>query len=534
VVQQQSPSINEGSRGQRSNGLPWLGWAILALTAVMAATWSAHKLLEQDEIFSLQTDRVSSLAEVLRIQRFYPISLEPPPYHILAHAAMTVFGPTAFALRLPAFLGYLLMQFCLFFFVRNLVGAGETARRAGLLAMAVPALTWTLYYAAEGRPYGLLLGSYAAAALCWQIASRRKESGESRTLPLVGLALSLALTLNVHFYGVLLLIAICGAEILRTVARRKLDGGMLAAIAVGMASLTATLPYVKASGEFKKHYYAGPVSAHMLTQPYRQMLVNYTTYPKPVQAAMILMLLVAAVLVVWGCVNVIRRREIAATRTEGVLVLLLVLMPVFAFVLGKFVTHALEVRHSIGAIVGISTLIAIALVPALRRERVFPTVMAIVLVGIVVVNGMRARASAADDRKTMASLTIGPELKSSVDRGPDRNIYFQNLGEWETASLYEPDANLRSRLVLVYSRKEEMQHEFHDTMYLTAVHTQRFSAQPIVSYDELRKLPGEHVFAIYPTSGWDWAGTAFAQEAAQVDVLGKAFGGDVVKVRFKQ
>jgi hypothetical protein len=209
-------------------------------------------------------------------------------------------------------------------------------------------------------------------------------------------------------------------------------------------------------------------------------------------------------------------------------------MPVFAFVLGKFVTHALEVRHSIGAIVGISTLIAIALVPALRRQRVFSTVMAIVLVAIVVVNGLRVRASAAEDRKTLAALTISPEIKAAVDQGPDRNIYFQNLGEWETASLYEPDADLRSRLVLVYSRQEEMEHEFHDTMYLTAVHTMRFSPQPIVSYDELRKLPGPHVFAIYPTSGWDWAGTAFAQEAAQVDVLGKAFGGDVVKVRFKQ
>jgi hypothetical protein len=524
----------EEPASHRANGLPLLGWVILALTAILSAIWSAHKLLEQDEIFSLQTDRVSSLAEVLRIQRLYPISLEPPPYHVLAHAAMTVLGPTAFALRLPAFLGYLLMQFCLFFFVRNLIGTGEPARRAGLVAMAIPALTWTLYYSAEGRPYGLLLGSYASAALCWQIAGRRKESDGSRTWPLVGLALALALTLNVHFYGILLLIAICGAELLRTVTKRTIDVGMLAAIAAGMASLAATVPYVKASGEFKRHYYAGPVSAHMLTQPYRQMLINYTTFPKPVQTALVLVLLVAALAVVWGCVRVARARELAASPAEGALVLLLVLMPVFAFVLGKAVTHALEVRHSIVAIVGISALIAIALVPALRRQQVFSTLMTVLLVGIVVVNGLRIRASAADDKKTLAELTISPGLKAALDQLPDRNIYFQDLGKWEVASLYEPDAGLRSRLVLVYSRQEEMQHEFHDTMYLTAVHTQRFSSQPILSYDELRRLPGDHVFASYPASGWDWAETAFAQEAAQVDLLGKGFGGDVVKVRFKQ
>jgi hypothetical protein len=528
------PTGYEETASHRANGLPWLGWVILTLTAILSAIWSAHKFLEQDEIFSLQTDRVSSLAEVVRIQRLYPISLEPPLYHVLSHAAMTVFGPMAFALRLPALLGYLLMQFCLYFFVRNLVGTGETARRAGLIAMAIPALTWTLYYSAEGRPYGLLLGSYAAAALCWQIAARRKDRGEPRTWPLVGLALALALTLNVHFYGILLLIAICGAELLRTAARRKLDGGMLAAIAAGMASLAATIPYVKASGEFKKHYYAGPVSVHMLTQPYRQMLINYTNFPKTVQTFLVLVLLMATLAVIWGSFRVARSRELAASPPEGALVLLLVLMPVFAFVLGKAVTHALEVRHSIGAIVGIVALIAVALVPALRRQSVFFTLIAVLLVGIVVVNGLRIRASAADDKRILAELTITPALKTTVNQVSDRNIYFQDLGRWEVASLYEPDAVLRSRFVLVYSRQEEMEHEFHDTMYLTAVHTQRFSPQPILSYDELRRLPGDHVFASYPASGWDWAETAFAQEAAQVDLLGKGFGGDVVKVRFKQ
>ena len=49
-----------------------LGWAILLLTAVMSVTWSLHRLLWQDEIFSLQTDRVATLGEVLRIQRVIP------------------------------------------------------------------------------------------------------------------------------------------------------------------------------------------------------------------------------------------------------------------------------------------------------------------------------------------------------------------------------------------------------------------------------------------------------------------------------
>ena len=532
MAEQQGPP-KDNSPSTSVPGLPWPGWIVLLVSAVMSTTWSAHKLLEQDEIFSLQTDRVSSLAEVLRIQESYPISLEPPPYHVLAHAAIKVLGPTAFALRLPALAGYLLMQFCLYFFVRNMVGEGTLARRAGMVAMALPALTWTFYYSAEGRPYGVLLGSYAAAALCWQIAARRAETGYSRLWPLVGLAAALALAITVHFYGVLLLIAIGGAELFRSTLQRRVDKGTLSAIAVGMASLVTTLPYVRASGEFKKHYYAGAVSAHMLTQPYRQMLIDYTTYPTAIRAMLLLMLGLATLAVCRGCIRVYKRREIAASSSEWVLVLLLVFMPWFAFALGKAITHALEVRHSIGAIVGISALVAIAVTPSLRSERAFATVITVMVVGIMAVNFMHTRASASRDRQSIAELTLDPKLTAQVDALGDQNIYFQDLGRWETASHYEPDAELRKRLVLVYSRREEMEREQHDTMYLTASHTKRFSSQPIVSYDELRQSPGYHVFVAYPLSGWDWAPAAFAQEAEQVDVLGSGFGGNLVKVRFK-
>lgn len=515
--------------GSEATRLPPLGWVILVLTAVMSVTWSLHKLLWQDEIFSFQTDRVATLGEVLRIQQSYPISLEPPPYHVLSHAAMAVFGPTAFALRLPALAGYLLMQFCLYFFVRNLAGW-----RAGLVAMAFPALTLTMYYSAEGRPYGVLLGSYAMVALCWQVASRRSEvQGASRVWPLVGLALGLALTLNVHFYGVLLLVPLCGAELVRTVVRRKVDGGMLAAVGAGMASLVATIPYIKASGEYKQHYYAAEISVHMLTQPYRQMMLDYTAYPKAVQTGIAAVIFLVGVAVVWGCVRAVRRKVVVVPVAEWAMVLLLVLIPAFAFVLGRLVTHALEVRHSIGAIVGISALLAIAMTSALRRKNVFYGVMAAMLVGIVVVNGVRVEQTMTADRQMLATLMLTPGLKADVDAAADRNIYFQDLGKWELASLYEPDPELRSRLVLVYSLNEEMGWENHDTMYLAAVNTKKFSDQPIMSYDDLRKISGEHIFATYH-SGWSWTDGAFALEAARVEPMGPAFGGDLVKVQFQQ
>src|ERR1039458_2211993 len=119
------------------------------LTAAMALAWSHAKLMSQDEMYAFQTYSVPTVAQLVQVQRTWPISLDPLLYPLLAHAGMRALGAGAFALRLPALLGFLLMQICLFFFVRKLAG-----ERAGMVAAAFPALTATLFYAVEGRPYG--------------------------------------------------------------------------------------------------------------------------------------------------------------------------------------------------------------------------------------------------------------------------------------------------------------------------------------------------------------------------------------------
>ena len=102
---------------------------MLGFTLAVSLLWSRAKLFSQDEMYEFQTDSVSSLRELIHVQRTWPISLDPPLYHALSHGAMQVFGATAFAQRLPALLGFLLMQICLFFLVRRLAG-----ERAGAVA----------------------------------------------------------------------------------------------------------------------------------------------------------------------------------------------------------------------------------------------------------------------------------------------------------------------------------------------------------------------------------------------------------------
>jgi hypothetical protein len=223
-----------------------LAVVFVLLTAALGLAWSHSKLMSQDEMYAFQTYSVPTVGKLVQVQRTWPISLDPLLYPLLAHAGMKAFGAGPFALRLPALLGFLLMQVCLFFFVRNMAG-----ERAGLLAAAFPALTATLYYSIEGRPYGLMLGLYALALLSWQAATR-EAGNRHRGWALAGLTAAIAATINAHYFGILLLVPVCAAEGFRTLQRRRIDWPVVVAIAVGMGSFVATWPFLKAAGEFQE------------------------------------------------------------------------------------------------------------------------------------------------------------------------------------------------------------------------------------------------------------------------------------------
>ena len=156
-----------------------------------------------------------------------------------------------------------------------------------------------------------------------------------------------------------------------------------------------------------------------------------------------------------------------------------------------------------------------------------------VVLGVAIVGADTARIHA-EQRKTaqrLASLVLSAEVKRALDANPDGRLYVQDMGAFEEDRIYEPDADVRARMTLVYSRDEELRWRRHDTMTLTAMHIGRFTGLPVVSYEALRARPGEHLFVLYHTS-WDWTDQAFAEDDARVQPVGHAMGGDVATVRF--
>jgi uncharacterized membrane protein len=502
------------------------------VTAALSLAWSHAKLMSQDEMYAFQTYSVRSVAKLVQVQRTEPISLDPLLYPLLAHAGMKAFGDGAFALRLPALLGFLLMQVCLFFFVRRLAG-----ERAGVVAVAFPALTATLFYSAEGRPYGLMLGLYALVLLSWQVATQERGN-RRRGWALMGLAAAIALTINAHYFGILLLVPLCAAEGFRSLQRRRTDWPVVVAIYAGMAGFAATWPFLKAAGEFRRNYYnAGSVGPHDITRAYRSIFVDYTQMSMPAQHLWMVVLVAFAAALAWGCARQIFGREMRwrgprIPAAEWVLLLVLAALPICGYLLARYVTHSIEVRYVLGAAVAISAMVAVVIGPWLRRDRVFAAVMVVLGVGIMGAGAARTHAEQKKTEARLASLALPAEVKAALDANPDGRLYMQDMGAFEEDCYYEPDADVRARMTLVYSRAEELRWNRHDTMALTAMHIERFTGLPVVPYEELRARPGEHLFVLYHT-GWDWTDQAFAEDGARVRPVGRTMGGDVAAVEFK-
>jgi 4-amino-4-deoxy-L-arabinose transferase-like glycosyltransferase len=504
--------------------LPWTAIAFLILTAAIALLWSHHKLMSQDEIFVLQTDSAPTYAQLLNIQRHYPISLDPLIYHTLAYLSIKAFGANAFALRLPSLLGYLLMQLCLFFFVRRVAN-----EHAALFALAFPAITATLFYSAEGRPYGLLLGFYGLAMLSWQTATRRQSQ---RTGALIVLAIAVALTLNTHYFGVLLLLPLCAAELFRTIERRRLDLPVAAAILIGMACIAFTLPFERSAAEFRKNYYnAGRVSYHAITQAYRSLFMNYTQASLSIQHFAAIGLVVFAALLIIGSVRQLRGKDLQLPNAELAFLIVLAALPFFGFLLARFVTHSIEVRYVLGTILALSVLLSFAALPLLRSKNMAALTLSALAVAIIATGAIRIHAEQAKTNAFMTSLILTPQIKAAILSSPTRLLYLQEMGTFEVASYYEPDPVVRSRMALVYSSNQELLWSRRDTESLTALHMRNFTGFPIVPYEQLATEPGDHIFVLLH-SGWNWTDQTFAAAHAEITPLGPAMGGDAANVQF--
>jgi hypothetical protein len=523
-IEMKQPDLSAGSSRFAMGGASLQAMAFLSLTALVVLVLSHYSLMWYDEFLVLWTDRVPTIGQLLHIQIACPISLHPFGYHAIVHAAIRAFGAGQFAIRLPSLLGFLTMQWCIFIFVRR--AAGE---REAIVAMALPALNTTLIYAAEGRPYALLLGWFALAMVSWQTAIRRSSH---RVVALVCLALAVALAINTHYFGMLVLAPIGGAELYRSLKSRRLDVPVVAAIGAGMAGILFTLPFLKAVGEFHTHYYTSDWGKpDQILDTYLSILPGFG-YTQRHEGLGAIAVGLAALILVWGCVRVLRCGATRVTNPEAVLLILLAALPIFGYLLAIVVRTTLEFRFLHGVEVGIAPLIAVAISPLLRRKPAGKLILAALFIAVAGVGIVHIHTRQAAAQRVLSKLRVAPNVKAALMASPTQLLYFEGSYTFSAANYYEPDPEVRSRMALVYSRDVELNSLHADTASLTAEHMRAFTDFTIVPYETLRTQGGEHLFTTIPTQTDDWTRQAFAADHAQVRQLGTFSGGDVVSVRF--
>jgi hypothetical protein len=451
-----------------------------------------------------------------------PLAIDPVVYPGLTFAGISLFGVNPPVLRLPSLLGFLLMQVCLFYFVRRIA-----SERAAIFALAFPAITGAFGYTMQIRPYGLLLGLFGLAMLSWQTAVRREAH---RTWALVVLALTIAVAINTHYYGVLLLVPLGAAELVRVWQRRRVDAPMLMSMGAGMAGIVFLLPFLKGAAGFRDHYQAGAVPPRVIAQSYNLILLGHDVFSKNTNHLLAIGLGWLILLVLWGCIRQLRSKTLMLLDAESVFLITLAALPFVGFLIGRYVTHAMEPRYALGSVIGIAALLSIALVPLLRYKIIGRVVLLLLFAvfickGIV---GIRAEQKARLD--ALSSLIVSPEIMAAVMASPSKLLYT-HIDLFGFVAYHEPDADVRPHMALVYSADEDMRWNHSDASSLTAFHLKLFTSYTILPYESLTTQPGEHIFAV-DQGGWNWIEKAFAAEHVEVTPIGTAFGCEVVSVRF--
>jgi 4-amino-4-deoxy-L-arabinose transferase-like glycosyltransferase len=475
---------------RRVCGLPLAAWGILLLTVALSLFWSHIRLLYMDEFLTLYTDSLPTFHDVLNVQLHRPVGAEPPAFHFLTHASLDLFGHNAVALRLPSLPGFLLFQVCLYLFVERFAG-----RRSGLIAMSLALITSTVGRSLEAKPYGILMGLFALAVVAWQLAARAE--GHPRLPSLLVLWLAVAGSISIHYYGVLVLVPICGAELARALLRRHVDWGMAVSLLLGAAAAVLDLPFLPAISVYRQHANALPAfNGRFVMEVYRVVLLdNRSPLSHPWQLLFLGTLVLAIATGLYA-----RRPAQADLPQEWVALALLGLLPLFGIMMAATVTHVLAPRYFLLAAFLLPACGGIAVQTWVRKRAVFYGLFALLLVAGVTVNLWNIVQDCNAAQRMLASCEPSGDVKSVLQQNPGERIYVQTFSQYALFSYYAPDPAVRSRLTLL-TDSQQLRYEGIDTFYVFTQNLRRFAPFPVVPYEEFLRL--HHPLVLYYTSSGD-------------------------------
>jgi len=207
---------------------PALFFTLLSAWYLVLVWKLAARPLWFDELTTFYIARQPTVARMMEALR--SVDLNPPLNYFLTRWSVALLGTAPWATRLPALIAFWGGSAAIFALMR---------RRASSLVAAVGVLLfWSspyFSYAAEARPYGLLLGLSTILLWAWDPPANGVPKKRLAWVAIAGGLLLLA-----HVFGVLSLGSVWFGEAVRSYRRRRVDWPMAAAL---LFPLIATLTY---------------------------------------------------------------------------------------------------------------------------------------------------------------------------------------------------------------------------------------------------------------------------------------------------
>jgi hypothetical protein len=404
----------------------------------------------------------------------------PPLYSIVVNALLRVIQPEALAVRLPATIGFAIMVVCVLAFCRRRLPA-IYAFCAVLLAC-----NGSLYYASEGRPYGIVLGCIAGALVAWQAA----VDGRRRTLSLILLATCVAVMTAMHYFSVFFIGSLLVAEAVRWAKSRVLDLRLLAAVILPVPLvLAAHIRILETGRRFQAHYHSPATWEHIPA--------FYIAFFLPMAAIGFLALAAVSVFKPSHPTSTTRGGGFIAAEWAAMITLLLI--PAIAVVVSKYTVNAFIARYVSWAVIGFAMLVAGLLHIVARGQVMAAVAMAAVLIPLTAAREVRYL------RYSKPALRDADKIRVKLETLPDDAIPIVVPHHHAFIELsYYAAPRMRSRLIYPLSRDLQMHYRQVDSASLLMAGLKNRTKLPIVSYEEVLAQFPRFLLATIPEDYLAW------------------------------
>lgn len=316
--------------------------------------------------------------------------------------------------------------------------------------MLLPLVTSAYYYAYEARPYGLVLGFCALSLVCWQTATE----GHNRKRSLIGLAVSLAAAVSNHYYAALAFFPLALGEVVRSLARRRLDLPMWVAFGSAMTPLLLFLPLIERGKASNTHFWA-PLRWSAIPEFYYSLLA-------PAAVPLVAMLILSAVYPRPAPMRSDRqpqRPQPAPHLHEVAVAVGFIAIPIVAVILAKLITGAFTDRYALSAVIGFSMLLAFAIHSLLAGRALIGAVLVLAFCSLFVVRGIR------NYQSEIASALSQAEIYNFLQAASESSlpIVAMNAHAFMLLTHYGP-RELTSRLVYLADPEASLHYLGYDTV----------------------------------------------------------------------